>query len=62
MRFWGESRKESYHYKELIAGRRIILERVFEKWNGAVWPALIWFRIGVSGKALVNTVKKLRVQ
>jgi hypothetical protein len=29
--------------------KRIILTRVFKKWQGQEWTALIWLRIGTGG-------------
>jgi hypothetical protein len=31
---------------------RIILKRIFKKWNGEGWTGLIWLRIGTGGGLL----------
>jgi hypothetical protein len=31
---------------------RIILKRIFKKWDGGAWTVLIWFRIGTGGGLL----------
>jgi len=28
---------------------RIILRRIFRKWDGEAWTEFVWFRIGTSG-------------
>jgi len=33
-------------------GRRIILKRVFKKWEVEAWKGLIWLRIGTGGGLL----------
>ena len=38
------------HLKDV--DRRIILKRIFFKWDGETWTGLLWFRIGTSGGCL----------
>jgi len=47
--FGGENLVERDHLKELGVGGRIILRRIFRKWDGMAWTGLIWFRIGTVG-------------
>jgi len=40
---------------------KIILKRIFKKWNGSQ-TGLIWLRTGTSGGLLVNALMKFPVQ
>ena len=53
---WGNLRGRD-HLKE----GRIILRRIFRKYDGGPWTELIWLRIETNGEALVNAVMNLRV-
>jgi hypothetical protein len=40
--------REGDHLGDPGVDRRVILEWIFEKWDGA-WTGLIWLRIGTGG-------------
>jgi hypothetical protein len=42
--FWWRNLRESDHLKDPGVDGKIILRRIFKKWDGA-WPGLIWLRI-----------------
>jgi hypothetical protein len=44
--------RERDHLKDLIVDGKIILQRIFKKWNGEAWPGLIWIRIRRGGGRL----------
>jgi hypothetical protein len=46
--FWWENQKERDDYEDLDVGGRIILKRILERKDGAVWTRLIWLRIRAS--------------
>jgi hypothetical protein len=35
--------------ENLVVDGRIILQRVFKKWDEEAWTGLIWYRIGTNG-------------
>jgi len=37
---------EGSHLEDLGLDRRIILQWIFNIWNGEAWTELLWFRIG----------------
>jgi len=41
--------KEMYHWGDPDVHGRIILRRIFRKWNVAVWTGWNWLRIGTGG-------------
>ena len=49
---WWENLKEGDHVEDSGLDERIILKRIFEKWNGEAWTGSIWLRIG-SGVGLL---------
>jgi hypothetical protein len=49
--FWLKSQKERDHYNDLDVDGRKILKWILDR-IGAVWPRLIWLRIGTSGGLL----------
>jgi hypothetical protein len=48
--WWGELR-EGDHFGDPGVDGRIILKRIFKKWDGA-WTGLSWLRIGTGGGLL----------
>jgi len=40
----------------LDVGGTIILKWIFKKWDMAAWRGLMWLRIGMGGRELVNAV------
>jgi hypothetical protein len=59
--YWWESQKERDHKEDEDVGGWTILKWTLERQYGMVRIGLIWFRIGTSGRVLVNTVMNLRV-
>jgi hypothetical protein len=47
--FWWENRKEKDHWREPGVDRRIILRRMFRKWDVGVWTGMRWLRIETVG-------------
>jgi hypothetical protein len=47
-----ESQKDRDHHEYLDVGRRVLLKRIVEKYDGVVWTGLIWLMIGYSGVLL----------
>jgi hypothetical protein len=47
-----ESQKERNHYDDQEVDEWIILNWIFERYDGLLWTGLIWFRIGTSGGLL----------
>jgi len=59
-RFWWENLRESYHLEDPGLDRKIILKRIFKKWNGGMgWIDLENNRD--RRRAVVNAVIKLQV-
>jgi hypothetical protein len=58
---WWENLRERDHWEDPGVDGRIILRRIFRKWDVAVWTGLSWLRIETVGGALVNAVMNLRV-
>jgi hypothetical protein len=50
--FWWGNPSEGDHLEDAGLDIRIILEWVFEKWDGGSWTGLIWLRIGTGGRLL----------
>jgi hypothetical protein len=48
-RFWWENLRERDHLVDPGVGWRIILRRIFRKWDVRVWTGLSWLRIGTGG-------------
>jgi hypothetical protein len=48
--WWGHLRKRS-HMENSGIDKKVILKRIFKKWNGA-WTELIWLRTGADGGLL----------
>jgi hypothetical protein len=45
---WGNLR-EGDHFGEARVDPRIILKRIFEKWDGGAETGSVWLRIGTGG-------------
>jgi hypothetical protein len=58
--FWWGNLRERDHLVDPGVDGRIILRRVFKKWDVGVWTGLSWLRIE-KRRALVNAVMNLRV-
>jgi hypothetical protein len=43
---WWENLRKKDHWGDPCVDERIILRRIFRKWNVVVWTGLSWFRIG----------------
>jgi len=50
--FWWGNLREREHLEDPVVDRRIILRRIFRKWNLGVWTGSIWFMIGTGGECL----------
>jgi hypothetical protein len=48
-RFWGGILRERDHCGDTGVGGRIILRRIFRKWNVKLWTRLSWLRIQTGG-------------
>jgi hypothetical protein len=44
--FWWDNLRERDHFEYPGVGGRIILKRIFEKWDGGASTASNWLRIG----------------
>jgi hypothetical protein len=49
--WWGDLRTRD-HLQDLGVDGRIILKRIFKKWDGAAWTGFIWLRNGTGGGLL----------
>jgi hypothetical protein len=49
------------HLKDPGEDGRIMLKRIFKKWDEGTWTGSIWLRTGTRGQALVNVVTNLWV-
>jgi hypothetical protein len=47
--FWWGSLRERDYLEDLGVDGRIILRRIFRKWEVGAWIELIWLRIGTGG-------------
>jgi hypothetical protein len=47
--FWWENLRERYHLVDPGVDGRIILRRIFRKWDVGVWTGLSWLRIVTGG-------------
>jgi hypothetical protein len=47
--FWWENLRERDHWGDSGVEGRIILRRIFRKWDVGVWTGLSWFRIETGG-------------
>jgi hypothetical protein len=39
--WWGNSRERDHHLEDTGVDKKIILIRIFRKWNGGTWTGLI---------------------
>ena len=46
---WWRNLKEKYHLEDQNVDGRIILRRIFKKWDLGVWTRSIWIRIRTGG-------------
>jgi hypothetical protein len=51
-RFWWGNLREGDHWGDPGVDGRIILRRIFGKWDVGVWTGLAWLRIGTGGGRL----------
>jgi hypothetical protein len=58
-RAWGEDRRKGDHFENLGVEGRIILKRIFKKWNGKAWTVYIRFKD--RWRARVNVLMNFRV-
>jgi hypothetical protein len=47
--FWWENLRERDHWENSGLDERIILRRIFRKWDVGVWTGLSWLRIETGG-------------
>jgi hypothetical protein len=50
--FWWETLKEKSHWGDPGVDERIILRRIFRKWDVGLWTGLSWLRIEKGGGQL----------
>jgi hypothetical protein len=44
--FWWGNLRERDHLEDPDLDGRIVLKRIFRKWDGGAWTGLIWLRMG----------------
>jgi len=49
---WWVNPRERDNLKERMLHGRLIIKRIFQKWDGDVWIGLIWFMIRIDGGRL----------
>ena len=49
--WWGDPRERD-HLEDVGVDGRVILKRVFKKWDEETWAEFIWLRIGTGGRHL----------
>jgi len=47
--FWFGNMKESDHLQDPGVDGRLILRRIFRKWDVGAWTGSMWLRIGTGG-------------
>jgi hypothetical protein len=47
--FWSKNLSERDHWGDTGVDRRIIIRRIFRKWDVGVWTGLSWLRIETGG-------------
>jgi hypothetical protein len=52
--FWWGNPRERDNLKERDLHGRLMIKRIFEKWDGDVPTGLIWFRIRIDGGRLCS--------
>ena len=50
--FWWGDVWERDHLGDLVVDEKIILKRIFDKWEGGTWTGLIWLRIATGDRYL----------
>jgi len=50
--FWWEKMMERDHFEDPSIGGRIILRRIFRKWDTGLWTGSSWLGIGTGGRRL----------
>jgi hypothetical protein len=50
--FWWGNQRERNHLEDPGVGERIILRRIFRKWDGEAWIGMIWLSIATGGGRL----------
>jgi hypothetical protein len=58
---WWGNRRVRDHLGDPGVNGKIILIRIFKKWDVGVWTGSSWLRIGTGCGALVKAVMNLRV-
>jgi hypothetical protein len=59
--FWWENLRERDHCGDHGVDGRIIIRRIFRKWDMRVWTGLGWFKIRHRLRVLVNKEFNIRV-